>query len=332
MPKATKTIQHALVYQPAHGEWFAATQALYNRVVAFYFEIINAHEGLIDLSNKEAFGREVMDGFELGSPSLIRKGNQWWLHTPVEKKFTSPARIATQLTSSSTLLCAIDLNLGDNIAVCSVQTVEGTILATKFINGGNRIDGFRKRQLGRIARNRSQTGILAEGEQDNVARWTTIRNVDEALSHRISTRIVQFAKAHRASILVFEHLGNLKPETGMPALSSDNGSSVDIKKSLPLEMRIRKYQVYPSPKMPTSISFHHALMKRGMESSVGMAPPLTRRSDDGEVFLLYSFSTTPVQRGASTKHIPRASDYRGVEEAARFLTDAECHYYRTIIV
>ena len=67
-------------------------------------------------------------------------------------------------------------------------------------------------QLGRIARNRSKTGIIAEGEQDNKERWKRIRNVDEAIAHRISTRIVQFATAHRASILVFEHLANLKPE------------------------------------------------------------------------------------------------------------------------
>ena len=159
-------------------------------------------------------GRKGEDGFERGSPSLIRKGNTWWLHTPIEKSFTGPSKIAHQLTNPATALCAVDLNIGNNLAVCTIQTVEGTILATTFINGGNRISGFRKRQLGRIARNRSKTGTIVEGEQDNVALWQRIRHVDEALSHRISTRIVQFAKAYGASILAFEHLGNLKPEKG----------------------------------------------------------------------------------------------------------------------
>ena len=329
MAKATKTRQHSLSYKLAHATWFAENQVLYNRVVAFYFEIINTHERLIELSNKHALtaleqlthqtlknsepafplseiadsipamfrhaainaalgsarsffsslkkwkgkkakaeakkktftdrppvaprtwnkcvsfyagmykdrtdtsimlkvwtgtcwawvkvrtlGREVEDGFELGSPSLIYKGTTWWLHTPIEKSFMGPSKIATQITNTSTLICAVDLNLGNNIAVCTIQTVEGTILATRFLKGGNRLHGFRKQQLGRIARNRSRTGTIAEGEQDNAALWHKIRHADEAIAHRISTHIVRFAKQYGASILVFEHLSNLKPTKG----------------------------------------------------------------------------------------------------------------------
>jgi putative transposase len=68
--------------------------------------------------------------------------------------------------------------------------------------------------LGRIARNRSQTGIIAENEQDNADLWRKIRHRDDDLAHLVSARIVQFAKEHSASILVFEHLGNLKPKKG----------------------------------------------------------------------------------------------------------------------
>ena len=329
MTKATKTIQQMLSYHATHATWFAENQRLYNRVVAFYFDVVNAHERLIKLSNKDALtaleklthqtrnnpepafplseiadsvpamfrraainaalgsarsffahlkkwkakkakaeakgktcsdrppmaprtwnkcvsfyagmykertkssimlkvwtgawwtwvkvrtlGREGEDGFERGSPSLLRKGTTWWLHTPIEKSFTGPSKIATQLTHTETALCAVDLNIGNTLAVCTIQTVEGTILATKFITGGNQIHGFRKHQLGCIARNRSQTGTIAEGEQHNVALWQQIRHADEAILHCISTRIVQFAQAHKASILVFEYLGNLKPEKG----------------------------------------------------------------------------------------------------------------------
>ena len=329
MAKATKTLQHTLSYQSHFADWFAETHMLYNRVVAFYFDIINAHEGLLDLSNKEALtaleklthatrdnpfpafpltdiadsipamfrratinaavgsarsffahlkrwkakkvkaeakqkkfrdrppvaprtwnkcvsfyngmykdrtdstlmlkvytgacwswvkvrtlGRKREDGFELGSPSLIRKGATWWIHTPLEKSFPCPTKIVNQMTHTSTAICAVDLNIGNNVAVCTIQTVEGTILATRFLKGGNRIHGFRKQQLGRIARNRSCTGMMAEGEQDNKARWERLRHVDEALAHRLSTRIVQFAQTHGTSILVFEHLSNLKPEKG----------------------------------------------------------------------------------------------------------------------
>src|SRR5438477_9577627 len=54
MAKATMTIKQVLNYQPDHAAWFAANQALFNQVVAFYFEVIQAHEKVIDLPNKEA--------------------------------------------------------------------------------------------------------------------------------------------------------------------------------------------------------------------------------------------------------------------------------------
>jgi putative transposase len=151
----------------------------------------------------------------MGSPSLVRRGKQWWLHTPIEKTFAAPANVEQQITTNpQTRICAVDLNLDQHIAVCSVQTVEGTILATSFIGNGTEIAGFRKLLLGRIARNRSPTGILAENEQDNADLWRKIRHLDEHIAHLVSGRIVQFAKEHQASILVFEHLGNLQPEKG----------------------------------------------------------------------------------------------------------------------
>ena len=42
--------------------------------------------------------------------------------------------------------------------------------------------------------------------------WRNLRHRDEDLAQLVSARIVQFAAAHGASILVFEHLGSLKPE------------------------------------------------------------------------------------------------------------------------
>src|SRR5205807_3353322 len=147
-----------------------------------------------------------------GSPQLIRRGNQWWLHTPIEKPFKSPGKIEKHVTTNpETKICSVDLNLGENIAVCTVRTVEGSILATSFIGGGREISGFRKKQLGRIARNRRKTGIIVENEQDNADLWNKLRHVDEQVAHLVSARIVQFAQKHEASILVFEHLGNLKP-------------------------------------------------------------------------------------------------------------------------
>ncbi len=354
MAKATKTIRQSLGYQPAHAAWFAATKDLFNQVAAFYFEVIAAHEKVLDCSNKEALtlletlthatqknptpvmpleaigedipalfrraaihaalgsarsfysllrkwkkrqeqaqakgkkfterppvpprswnksatlyagqwkertrssivlkvwtgtcwswikvritGRELPEDVEMGSPSLIWRGNQWWLHTPLEKQFASPGTIEKHVTTNTqTKMCAVDLNLHEHLAVCTIQTVEGTILATTFIGGGRRISGFRKKQLGRIAHNRRKTGTIAEGEQDNADLWRKINNVDESISHLVSARIVQFAKQHGATILVFEHLGHLKPEKGK---YSRRGNS---KRAFWMKGRIFKYAKY----------------------------------------------------------------------------------------
>jgi putative transposase len=69
-------------------------------------------------------------------------------------------------------------------------------------------------QLGRIARNRSKTGMIAISELDNADLWRKIRNADDHIAHLVSARIVQFAAEQGASILVFEHLGSLQPAKG----------------------------------------------------------------------------------------------------------------------
>ena len=54
MAKATTTIKQVLHYQDAHAAWFAANQVLFNQVAAFYYEVIQAHERVLDLSNTDA--------------------------------------------------------------------------------------------------------------------------------------------------------------------------------------------------------------------------------------------------------------------------------------
>ena len=359
MAKATKTIREVLQYPLQYAHCFAENQALFNCVVAFYFEVIQAHEEILSLKNKEALtaleklthateksphpimplaalapaipayfrraainaalgsarsffsslkkwrlrkekyeanqlkkgkkrpfrerppvpprtwnkstpfyaglwkershhsimlrvwtgscwswlkvgvlSQDIPDGFERGSPQLVRKGKQWWLHTPIEKPFAVPAKAIEQIVTKETRICSVDLNLDRHLAVCSVQTVEGTILATSFIGNGTAIAGFRKRLLGRIARNRSQTGIIAEDEQDNADLWCKIRNVDEQITHLVSARIVQFALEQQASILVFEHLGNLRPEKGTYSRRSNT------KRAYWMKGRIFRYSNY----------------------------------------------------------------------------------------
>jgi putative transposase len=314
MAKATMTIRQMLNSRSDVQEYFAANQALFNRVASFYFDVIQAHIKILDLSNKEALtaleklthttelnphpimplsdvqedipamfrraaihaalgsarsfyahlekwrkrkekaeakgksfkerppvpprtwnksatlyagmwkdrtgssicikvwtgtcwswirvrvtGREIPEGFDLCSPQLVQRGGRWYLHTPVEKKITSPVKCDKQIKMNPDIkICAIDLNMDGALAVCTIRDAKGSTLATKFIGRGQRVNGFRKLQLGRIARNRSQTGIIEQSVQDNADLWAKIRNYDENLSHLISCRIVQFAQEHSA--------------------------------------------------------------------------------------------------------------------------------------
>jgi hypothetical protein len=54
MAQATTTIRQTLNYKPASGAWFAANQALFNQVASFYFQVIQAHELVLELSHQEA--------------------------------------------------------------------------------------------------------------------------------------------------------------------------------------------------------------------------------------------------------------------------------------
>jgi putative transposase len=354
MAKATTTIRQVLNSRSNMQAYFAANQALFNRVVSFYFDVIQAHIGLLDLGNCEALtaleklthkteqnrnpvmplteigeeipamfrraainaalgsarsfhshlakwkkekakatskgkkwsrrpptpprtwnksvtlyagmwkertsssicikvwtgscwswirvritGREISEGFDLYSPQLVKRGTQWCLHTPVEKTITNPGKIEKQIKQNDqTRICAVDLNINEQLAVCTIRDVEGSTLATRFIGGGQRVNGFRKRQLGRIARNRSQTGIIAKNEQDNAQLWQKLCNVDENLSHLVSKRIVEFCQEYGATVLVFEHLGSLKPEKGK---YSKRGNS---KRAFWMKGRIFKYAKY----------------------------------------------------------------------------------------
>jgi putative transposase len=137
------------------------------------------------------------------------------LHTPTRKAFEAPQKVEEQVKAQIPItVCAVDLNLGEHIAVGSVQNARSVRSSRPASLGGDAVHGFRKKALGRIARNRRKTGIIAQGEQDNVDRFQKLGNRNDSEAHRISRRIVQFAVAQGASIIVFEHLGTLKPEQG----------------------------------------------------------------------------------------------------------------------
>jgi putative transposase len=357
LAKAIRTRRDEIIARPGLPHWYAETKTLYNRIVAFYFELYQAHPGLLDLDpqaaltqaeklthrtknnptplwplveaipadipamvrraainaargafqsfyanyqrwhkQKEKFvakGKqfhhrppvpprafnfnvpfyagmfkertetglmvrlysgtswqwvklrlakraEVMPAeWAAGSPIIVQRDGRFRLHTPLEKNFKKPAKAIEQVATNPHLrLCAVDLNLGEAQAVCTILEADGTEGATLFIRGGHSLHARRKRLLGQVAVKRSKTGILAESEQDNKCLWAKIRAIEDNEAHRVSRRIVDFAREHGATILVFEHLGKLKPVKGRYSKRSNQ------KRAHWLKGRIVKYARY----------------------------------------------------------------------------------------
>jgi len=160
-------------------------------------------------------GRELPGDWDVGSLQVVQRGKRWWLHTFVKKDVSTPGTVKEQVTNTPDVwVCAVTFNAKDALAVCTIQTREGTALATRFIRGGRQLNGLRKSSLGRIARRRADTGLIAQGESDNTRLWDRVRHLDEQEAHRVSRRIVEFAQAHGATLLVFEHLIPYHPKRG----------------------------------------------------------------------------------------------------------------------
>jgi putative transposase len=64
---------------------------------------------------------------------------------PIEKRFARPAKIEQQVaTTLQTTRGAVDLHRDDHLAVCTIQTVEGTCLSTRFSGQGRERSGTRR--------------------------------------------------------------------------------------------------------------------------------------------------------------------------------------------
>lgn len=195
-------------------------------------------------------GQSLPDGWDWGSPTLVFK-DKLHLHFPIIKQIPTPGKIKEQVQNPNGItICSVDLNLDGTIAVASILSSDGTgnveELATLFVNGNNAIQHRRKRELGRIARAYSRTnkgfGNTKEGDCSN--RFKKIRNRDDYESHRISKRLVQFAHKHRATVIVFECLTNLRPDRAKYSRRSNQKRAYWLKSKIVKRTRYKAFQMY----------------------------------------------------------------------------------------
>ena len=182
-------------------------------------------------------GRAFPEEWKVCSPHAVIFKNRIELHFPVEKNVKLTG-IKKQLYKNPNLkVCAVDLNMDGNHAVCTILSGDGTQGNVKFIHGNKALHHRRKRLLGKIAVKRSQYNDILE-EDDNKALWKKIHDIEDYEAHRVSRRIIEFAIENGADVIVFENLKNLKPAKGKYSKRSNT------KRAYWLKGKIQKFTQY----------------------------------------------------------------------------------------
>lgn len=156
---------------------------------------------------KHGKNRHLVFGNQIKSPSLIANKRSVHLSMPVE--------IERRNLPASDFVCAVDLGL-NTTATCSIVSQSGTVKARKFISPARDIDR-RDRRKQRIATKSKQTRKitnqdLPKGFCNGLYRKS--KHINEHIAQTVSRQIVEFAKEHQATVIVFEDLSNWKAKGG----------------------------------------------------------------------------------------------------------------------
>lgn len=96
-------------------------------------------------------------------------------------------------------ICAVDLGLNTD-ATCCIMTADGTILARKFINFASDKD-----HLYHVL-NRIKKFQRLHGSREAHNFWAYAKRINDELSKKIASAIVEYAVLYSADVIVFEHL------------------------------------------------------------------------------------------------------------------------------
>ena len=180
-----------------------------------------------------------------GSPTVICKGKTAYLTFALEKYVSAKGGTKKVMSADSYRVCSIDIDLDRHIAIASVLETDakGNVweVARRFINQKSHIKR-RKRNLGLIANSMRKTGIIHEGFCSR--GWQKLRNREIEFSRAVARELVEFARHHRCSIMVFEHLANLKPCKGKYSRRSNQKRAYWLKSRVFNQVRDIAYRDY----------------------------------------------------------------------------------------
>ncbi len=184
--------------------------------------------------------------WEKASPTITLKGGKAYLDFTVEKYVRATGGLKTVIQSPNLRICSIDLDLDGNIATCSILESDdnGAVkeISRMTIIGHTAHVCRRKRDLGRIARKMNQTRIVRKGFARTRFAKISCRERNEGF--RIANDLVEFTHRHGCQVIVFEHLGNLRPKRGKYSHRSNQKRSYWLKGKIVDNVRRIAYQRY----------------------------------------------------------------------------------------
>ncbi len=157
-----------------------------------------------------------LDGWKKSTGSLvIKRDGSVWFNWVYERYQPATGGIKTVMADGNRFV-SVDTDLDGEI--CKVAAydvdVDGEIkeIARMTVKGHKAHTARRKSRIGKIALKMSQTGIVGKGFASS--GWEKIKRCEREAAKGISSQIVNFAVRHNCAVIVFEFLGNLRPQKG----------------------------------------------------------------------------------------------------------------------
>ena len=146
------------------------------------------------------------------SPTLIRRGKDWWLHLPFVRRVPIAGKAEDRRAAEPDLkVGTVDLHADSAVAAAW----EGPRCRGIRTVWHARENAKREKALQKIARRQRRSGRPVKGERSNAGLWRYIGGLDEAVAWQLAAALVSWAVAHGQQVLVFEHLRRYRPERGL---------------------------------------------------------------------------------------------------------------------
>ena len=139
-------------------------------------------------------------GYEELSPTIRKYGKKYFLNISFKNK--------VKLTDNKDIACSVDLGINTS-ATCSIITSDGTVVARLFINQASEKDRLNS-LLGKLSKATRNSGIA--NTKPNL--WRKINNIKKHIAIDTMHKIIAFAQANNATVIVFEHLGKMRVPKG----------------------------------------------------------------------------------------------------------------------